>query len=103
MFAVCSAAVGNASRPPRKLDIAFGFALCKKVDMPTPTELATAADISVPYAYQLLKGREGKPEGRTPGLGMALRIYDRTGERFGPLIAATDAEIAAYRKLQDAA
>ena len=44
----------------------------------TPTELATAADISVPYASQLLSG--ARPD---CSLGMALKIYSATGLQFG--------------------
>lgn len=45
----------------------------------TPTELATAADISVPYASQLLSGERGA------SLTTAISIYDKTGLQFGIL------------------
>jgi transcriptional regulator with XRE-family HTH domain len=45
----------------------------------TPTELAEAAKISVPYASQLLSGERGA------SLGMAIKIYDATGLQFGIL------------------
>lgn len=65
--------------------------------METPTELAEAAGISVPFASQLLSGK------RNPSLSVALQIYERTGKRFGLLAQATDDEIASLKRLQEAA
>jgi transcriptional regulator with XRE-family HTH domain len=45
----------------------------------TPTELAQAAGISVPYASQVLSGERGA------SLPMAFKIYDATGLQFGIL------------------
>lgn len=45
----------------------------------TPTELADAAGISVPYASQVLSGERGA------SLNMAFKIYDATGLQFGIL------------------
>lgn len=45
----------------------------------TPTELADAAKISVPYASQLLNGERGA------SLSTALKIYDAAGLQFGIL------------------
>lgn len=64
--------------------------------MDTPTTLAAAAGISVPYASQILSGS------RVPTWEMAVAIYRKTGKKFGPLANLSDetvAEIAA----QDAA
>lgn len=61
----------------------------------SPTELSKAADISKPYAWQLLRD----PPLRTPSLPMALHIYDRTGLQFGPLAGLTKREIDAARKM----
>jgi transcriptional regulator with XRE-family HTH domain len=59
----------------------------------SPTELSKAADISVPYAWQILKGI------RTPTLAVALRIYDGTGRQFGPLDGLNKRDIEAARKM----
>lgn len=70
----------------------------------TPTALAKAVDISVPYAWQLLNpGADGKP--RTPSVALAIRIYRATGNtlRLGPISDATEAEIAILERFQGAA
>ena len=59
----------------------------------TPTELATAACISVPYASQVLRSQ------RTPSLQMAFQIYDKTGKQFGPLANLTARDIETQRRL----
>lgn len=56
-------------------------------------ELAAAARISVAFANQIISGK------RTPSREMALRIYDRTGQRFGHLTNLTDREIELQRRL----
>lgn len=58
----------------------------------SPTELAEKAGISVPYASQLLRGK------RTPTLGFALQIYERTGLQFGVLTGLTAEEIEPLRR-----
>jgi transcriptional regulator with XRE-family HTH domain len=58
----------------------------------SPTELSRAADISVPYAWQILKGE------RTPSLAVALRIFDATGEQLGPLAGLNKRDIEGVRK-----
>ena len=65
--------------------------------MLTPTKLAKAASISVPYAWQILNGK------RTPTLPMALRIYDATNEQIGPLEGLNKRDIEAARKMASAA
>lgn len=60
---------------------------------PKPTEFATKAGISVPYASELLSGK------RTPSTRLAIDIFRRTGQRFGPIVGATDAEIDALDRL----
>lgn len=57
--------------------------------METPTKFAEAAGISVPYASQLLKGR------REPSQSLAIRIFRRTGRKFGPIANLSDDVIAA--------
>lgn len=64
----------------------------------TPTELSKAAGISVAYASQLLAGVR-----TSPSLPVAIRIFDGTGKRMGPLEGLTDDEIAAARKMARAA
>lgn len=65
--------------------------------MLTTKQLATAAGISVPYAWQILNGK------RTPSLPMSLRIYDATGEQMGQLEGLTKRDIEAARKMASAA
>jgi transcriptional regulator with XRE-family HTH domain len=60
---------------------------------PTPTEFASKAGISVPYASELLSGK------RTPSTRLAIDIFRRTGRRFGSIVGATDAEIDALDRL----
>ena len=52
--------------------------------MDTPTKLAAAAGISVPYASQIMSGR------RIPTLALALSIFRKTGCKFGPLLGLPD-------------
>ena len=59
----------------------------------TPTRLAQEVGISVPYASQLLSGA------RPISTEMALRIFDATGEKIGPFVGLTAAEIRTARKL----
>lgn len=63
----------------------------------TPTELSKAVDISVPYASQLIAGV------RRPSLPVAVRIYDATGKRMGPLVGLSRDEVEAARKMAKAA
>jgi plasmid maintenance system antidote protein VapI len=59
----------------------------------TPTELAKAAGISVPYASQILSGA------RPASLDIALRIFDSTGVQVGPLANLSKGEIKTARKM----
>ena len=83
----------------QRLLLPFTLQSAKVVDMDpiTPTELAKAAEISVPYAWQIVNGK------RPPSLEMALRIFDATGQKFGALDGLTASEIAAARKMVKAA
>lgn len=65
--------------------------------MDSPTEFATAAGISVPYASQILRGE------RTPSQQLAISIYRKTGRKFGPIAQATDEEIDVLERVQDRA
>jgi transcriptional regulator with XRE-family HTH domain len=60
---------------------------------PTPTEFATKAGISVPYASELLSGK------RTPSTRLAIDIYRRTGRKFGRIAALSDADIDTLDRL----
>lgn len=63
----------------------------------TPTNLAKAAGISVPYASQILSGV------KTPTQATAIRIFRTTGMRFGAIVEATEDEIAVLERFQGAA
>jgi transcriptional regulator with XRE-family HTH domain len=63
----------------------------------TPTNLARAAGISVPYASQILSGV------KTPPAATAIRIFRATGQRFGAISDATEDEIAVLERFQGAA
>lgn len=54
----------------------------------TPTSLAKALSISVPYASQILSGK------RDMSRDMAVQLFRKTGEKLGPIAKATDREIA---------
>jgi transcriptional regulator with XRE-family HTH domain len=60
----------------------------------TPTVLADKADISVPYASQLLSRK------RTPSREMALHVYQRTGLRLSFLSSMSDRDIATLVRLE---
>lgn len=53
----------------------------------TPTSVAAALDISVPYASQLLSGDRDMPR------GIAIKLFRATGAKLGPIANATDDEI----------
>lgn len=54
----------------------------------TPTSLAKALSISVPYASQILSGK------RDLSRDMAVRLFRTTGKKLGPIALATDEEIS---------
>lgn len=60
----------------------------------TPTKLAQAIEVSVPYASQILSGA------RTPSMQVALRIFHATGRRLGVIAEATDEDIAVLSRFQ---
>lgn len=68
----------------------------------TPTQLASAAGISIPYASQILANK------RTPARALAIHIMRRTGWRHSSIASLTDDQIAMletvepYRKPSDA-
>jgi transcriptional regulator with XRE-family HTH domain len=63
----------------------------------TPTNLAKAVGISVPYASQLLSDDFEKR--REPSLSLALKIYDETRLQLGVLRGLRPEEIEPLRKI----
>ena len=59
-----------------------------------PSALATAADISISYACEILKGT------RTPSRVLAIRIFLKTGRKFGPVANLGDADIKALARIE---
>ena len=53
----------------------------------SPTSLAAAINISVPYASQLLSGAREMPR------DVAVRIFRATGQKLGPIAEATDEQV----------
>lgn len=63
-------------------------------DLPSPTDFAGRAGISVPYASQILSGA------RAPSRALAITIYRRTGRKFGPIAALSDEQIDFLEKIE---
>lgn len=63
----------------------------------TPKALAAALGISGPYASQILSGA------RPLDLDKAVKIFQATGHRLGPIADATTAEIAVLERFAGAA
>lgn len=63
----------------------------------TPSRLAEATGMSLPYASQVLSGK------RPPKTPIAIRIWKATGHKLGPIANATDEEIAVLERFQGAA
>jgi len=66
-------------------------------DMPSPTEMAKATGISVPYASQILSGQ------RVPSRRLAIAIFQTTGHKFGPVSALSDDDIATLARIEGTA
>lgn len=62
-----------------------------------PSELAKLAEISVPYASQILNGI------RSPSREKAFAIHEKTGLCFGPLVGLTAEQIGLLRDMGQAA
>lgn len=62
----------------------------------TPTRLSAEAGISLPYASQIINGH------RRPSLTLAIAIFRKTGEKFGPVSGLSDADIATLARLEPA-
>lgn len=63
----------------------------------TPSRLASAIGISLPYASQVLSGA------RPPAVPLAIRIYRATGHKLGPIQNATDEDIDVLERFSGAA
>lgn len=73
----------------------LAFELCKwQSRCMTPTQLAKATGLSVPYASQLLSGR------RAPSRQAAFVIYDKVGLQMGDLTNLSDKEIETLRRIE---
>jgi transcriptional regulator with XRE-family HTH domain len=59
----------------------------------TPTKLAEAAGISVPYASMILSDSDDPNKKRVPPLALAIKIFRTTGLKTGPIAAASDDDI----------
>jgi hypothetical protein len=65
------------------------------MEAPTsPTALATATGISVPYASQVIKG------GRTPARRLAIHIFRRTGWRHDSIADLSDEQMAMLEAIE---
>lgn len=96
MFATCNTAVGLSSRKLQSFALAIIFAICKGAGMDTPltpTDLASRAGISLPYASQILG------EKRTPSRALAIRIYRTVGVKFAPIAHLSDVDIDALSRI----
>lgn len=80
------------------LGLAFAATICCNTLMDLPIEtIVQHGGVSAAYARMLRAGK------RTASLALALRLYDATGERVGPLQGRSQDEIDAFRKLPQAA
>jgi len=64
----------------------------------TPTALANAAGISLPYASQLLS--DNPIQRRTPSRPLAIHIYRTTGWRHPMLSELSDDQIAVFEQVE---
>lgn len=65
--------------------------------MITAQQIAEAGQVTPAYARMILAGS------RTPSLATALRIYDATGSKLGPIANLDAQEVEAARKMTRAA
>lgn len=69
------------------------FTMGEHAGMITPSQLQVRAGISKGYASDLLAGK------KTPSPSTALRIFNATGVKLGPIASLSDAEIAVLEKM----
>lgn len=63
-----------------------------------PSDLATAAGISVPYASQLLSSNPAQR--RTPSRPLAIHIFRKTGWRHPSIAELTDDQLAMLEQIE---
>lgn len=63
----------------------------------TPTDLAAKADISVPYASQIIGNK------RRPSRKLAIRIYRKVGVKLPPIDKLSDDDIDAIERIEGVA
>jgi transcriptional regulator with XRE-family HTH domain len=63
----------------------------------TPTSLACAAGISIPYASQILGDK------RTPSRSLAIHIYRKTGWKTSNIASLTEQQIDMLEQIEAAA
>jgi len=80
-----------------QLGLALIATICCIAVMATPQEIANAMGKSAAFARMIINGK------RSPSLANALKIFDGTGEKLGPLRDLSDEEIATARRMADAA
>jgi transcriptional regulator with XRE-family HTH domain len=62
----------------------------------SPTEFAAKVGISVSYASEVLTGT------RQPSQKLAVKIYQATGRKLGPIAGLGDDDIAALERIESA-
>ena len=60
----------------------------------TPTEFAKAAGVTQPFASLVLAGKRKMPR------RVAIRVFQETGRKLGPIAEATDDEIAVLARFE---
>lgn len=64
------------------------------MDVITPTSLADATGISLPYASQIISGK------RIPPRSLAIHIFRRTGWRASIIEALSDEDMATLERIE---
>lgn len=67
-------------------------------EKPKPTELSKAANISVPYASQILSDEVERM--RTPSRALAIHIFRKTGWRHESIAELTDDQISFLEEIE---
>lgn len=71
--------------------------MCEPSIMEAPlktSELATAADISMSYASEILNNK------RAPSRALAIGIFRKTGRKFGPIAHLSDDDIETLERIE---
>lgn len=64
-------------------------------DQPTPSDLASALEISRTFAWQVLRGKRGLSDAKT------AKAWRERGWKLGKLKDATDADAKAFARVAD--